>query len=317
MSNAPDHPAAECVLGLEIGGTKLQLVVGAADGEIASCERFQIAPGAGGEGIRRQIKSALPDLLRGAHPIAIGVGFGGPVDFETGAICCSHQIEGWSDFPIGDWLRDLTGLPVAVENDANTAALAEATVGAGQGSNPMCWVNMGSGVGGGLVVNGSIYHGARPGEAEVGHLWLDKSGATVESRCSGWAVDARIRALRETDPDSALCRLTGDSNGGEARHLPAALEQNDEAARRILRETADDLAFGLSHAVQLFHPEAIVMGGGLSLIGEPLRAAVAEALPKYTMAAFAPGPDVRLAALGEDAVTVGALLLAAQAADCK
>ncbi len=302
-------------LGIEIGGTKLQLVSGDSHGAIAERERFQIAPGEGGNGIRRQIEAALPALLDRAKPTAIGVGFGGPVDFETGAICCSHQVEGWSDFPLGDWLRELTGLPVAVENDANTAALAEATVGAGRSSNPMCWVNMGSGVGGGLVVNGSIYHGARPGEAEIGHLRLDKSGATVESRCSGWAVDSRIRALQKSDPDSALCRLIGDSNGGEARHLPAALEQSDSAALRILKETADDLAFGLSHAVQLFHPEAIVMGGGLSLIGEPLRAAVAEALPKYTMEAFAPGPDVRIAALGEDAVTVGALLLAAQAAE--
>lgn len=314
MSNAPESRPAACVLGIEVGGTKLQLVAGDSLGAITLRERFHIAPDEGGDGIRNQVKAALPNLLNRAHPTAIGVGFGGPVDFETGAICCSHQIEGWSDFPLGDWLRDLTGLPVAVENDANTAALAEATVGAGKDANPMCWVNMGSGVGGGLVANGSIYHGARPGEAEIGHLRLDKSGATVESRCSGWAVDARIRALKETDPDSALCRLIGDATGGEARHLPAALEENDATAIRILNETADDLAFGLSHAVQLFHPEAIVMGGGLSLIGEPLRAAVAKALPKYTMAAFAPGPDVRLAALGEDAVTVGALLLAARAA---
>ncbi len=302
------------VVGIEIGGTKLQVVAGTNRGAITERERFQISPSEGGAGIRQQIEAALTKLLAREHPAAIGVGFGGPVDFETGAICCSHQIEGWSDFPLGDWLRDLTGLPVAVENDANTAALAEAAVGAGKGSNPMCWVNMGSGVGGGLIVDGAIYHGARPGEAEIGHLRLDKSGATVESRCSGWAVDARIRALKETEPDSVLCQLIGDSNGGEARHLPAALEVNDAAALRILNDTADDLAFGLSHATQLFHPEAIVMGGGLSLIGEPLHAAVANALRDYTMEAFAPGPNVRLAALGEDAVTVGALLLAAQAA---
>lgn len=299
-------------IGIEIGGTKLQLAVGDASGRIVERERLSVAPGEGGEGIRRQIEGALPGLIGKAKPAAIGVGFGGPVDLATGDICCSHQIDGWSDFPLGDWLRELSGLPIAVENDANTAALAEATVGAGKGFNPMCWVNMGSGVGGGLVVDGAIYHGAKPGEAEIGHLRLNKAGETVESRCSGWAVDAKIRELKKSQPGGLLCELIGDREGGEAKHLPAAIERGDKAACRILWETADDLAFGLSHAVQLFHPEAIVMGGGLSLIGEPLRTAVKEALTQYVMEAFAPGPEVRIAALGEDAVTVGALLLAGQ-----
>ena len=306
------HDGESHFLGIEIGGTKLQLVCGDASGRIAARERLIVAPEEGGEGIRRQIEAALPDLIERANPKAIGVGFGGPVDCATGSICCSHQIEGWSEFPLGAWLRELSGLPVAVENDANTAALAEANVGAGKGFNPMCWVNMGSGVGGGLVVDGAIYHGAKPGEAEIGHLRLNREGDTVESRCSGWAVDAKIRELRKTQPESVLCQLMVESEGGEAKHLPAALAAGDLAATRILNETADDLAFGLSHAVQLFHPEAIVMGGGLSLIGEPLRAAVREALEKYVMEAFAPGPELRIAALGEDAVTVGALLLAGQ-----
>ncbi len=299
-------------LGIEIGGTKLQLVVGDDSGSIGARKRFQVTSGEGGEGIRRQIAAALPGMLERERPAAVGVGFGGPVDFGSGAICCSHQIEGWSDFPLGDWLRELSGLPVAVENDANTAALAEATVGAGKGFNPVCWVNMGSGVGGGLVVDGAIYHGARPGEAEIGHLRLSRAGETVESRCSGWAVDARIREIVKVEPDGVLAGLTDDQAGGEARHLAEALERRDSSAVRLLGEVADDLAFGLSHAVQLFHPEVIVMGGGLSLIGEPLRAAVAEALARYTMEAFAPGPEVRLASLREDAVTVGALILAAR-----
>jgi glucokinase len=90
------------------------------------------------------------------------------------------------------------------------------------------------------------------------------------------------------------------------------LRQGDRAAKRVLTETAEDLAFGLSHVVHLFHPEVIIVGGGLSLAGEPLRAAVESALRVFTMAAFAPGPQIRLAALGEDAVPVGALELARQ-----
>ena len=107
-----------------------------------------------------------------------------------------------------------------------------------------------------------------------------------------------------------LAELIGDSMGGEARYLATALQQGDRAARRVLAETTEDLAFGLSHVVHLFHPEVILLGGGLSLTGEPLRAAVESALRAFTMTAFAPGPQIRLAALGEDAVPVGALDLA-------
>jgi glucokinase len=171
---------------------------------------------------------------------------------------------------------------------------------------------MGSGVGGGMVVNGRLYHGACPGEAEMGHLRLDRSGRIVEDACSGWAVDRRIRAA-VIGKDGLLARAVGaqTTEGSEARHLRAAVDEGDPLAQRILEEVADDLGFALSHAVHLFHPEIIVVGGGLSLVGEPLRAAIAAALPAYLMEAFHPGPRVALAGLGEDSVPVGALALAA------
>lgn len=298
-------------LALEIGGTKLQVVAGDALGRVLARQRFSVERALGGAAIRRQLELALPDLLKTWQPAGLGVGFGGPVDGRTGRICCSHQIEGWADFPLGEWLSALAGLPVSVENDSNAAALGEARLGAGRGFNPSFYFNLGSGVGGGLVVDGRIYHGAPPGEVEFGHLRLDWDGHTVESRCSGWAVDRRLRAASQADPGGVLARLIGPQPGGEARHLATALSQGASEARRILTETADALAFALSHAVHLFHPAVIVMGGGLSLVGEPLRAAVAERLPGFVMKAFAGGPEVRLAALGEDAVPVGCLLLAA------
>lgn len=301
-------------LGIEIGGTKLPIVVGDGSAKILERQRLTVDRSKGGAGIREQIKRALAELIPAAKPSAIGVGFGGPVDWKTGRISCSHQIEGWTDFKLGDWLQSISGLPVRVDNDANTATLGEALHGAGVGFNPVFYVTLGSGVGGGLVVDGKIYHGARPGEAEIGHVRLDRSGTIVEQRCSGWAVDGKIRQLKAAEPDSLLAKLVGNSTGGEARHLTSALDQGDTAAKRILKETAEDLAFGLSHVVHLFHPEAIVLGGGLSLVGEPLRAAVESALRSFTMEAFAPGPQIRLTALGEDAVPVGALELAKHAA---
>jgi glucokinase len=297
-------------LGIEIGGTKLQFVLGDAAGRVCERRKLPVDSARGGAGIRQQIERALPELLRGRDILAAGVGFGGPVDWKTGRICRSHQIEGWSEFDLGGWLRPLAGAPVVVDNDANVAALGEAMRGAGVGFNPVFYVTLGSGVGGGLVADGRIYHGAKPGEAEIGHVRLDRHGTIVEARCSGWAVDARIRELKVKEPGSLLARLTGQTVGGEAKHLAAAWQQGDAAARRLLQETAEDLAFGLSHVVHLFHPEIIILGGGLSGVGEPLRASVESALRQFTMEAFAPGPRIALAALGEDAVPVGALELA-------
>lgn len=297
-------------IGIEIGGTKLQIVLGSEFGRINERRRFAVDRGAGGAGIRAQIQTAVASMVQEFKVRGIGVGFGGPVDWRTGRICVSHHVEGWSDFELANWLQALTHLPVRVDNDANVAALGEARCGAGMAFDPVFYVTLGSGVGGGLTVEGRIFHGAAPGESELGHVRLDRSGATVESRCSGWAVDAKIRKLRMAGSSSILCRLVGEAQGGEAKHLSHALATGDLAAWEILSETAQDLAFGLSHVVHLCHPAVIVLGGGLSLIGEPLRQAVSEALPGCLMEAFRPGPSVKLAALGEDAVPVGALFLA-------
>ncbi len=298
------------LLGIEIGGTKLQIVLGDAAGRIRERQRLSVDPTRGAAGIRRQIASGLRALLRGRRISAVGVGFGGPVDWRTGRVARSHQIEGWFGFDLAGWLRRLTAAPVVVDNDANLAALGEATRGAGVGRNPVFYVTLGSGVGGGLVLDGKIYHGAIPGEAEIGHLRLDRQGTTLEPCCSGWAVDKKIRRAVYRQPNSRLAKLVGRTVGGEARHLAAALRQGDAGAKKVMTEMAGDLAFGLSHVAHLFHPEVIVLGGGLSKVGEPLRRAVAQALPPMIMEIFRPGPRVLLAKLDEDAVPVGALLLA-------
>ena len=296
-------------LGIEIGGTKLQIVAGHAD-KIEERRRFSVDATQGGEGIRGQISSALPELVAKHSPSAVGVGFGGPVDARTGCISCSHQISGWSGFPLAEWITEQTGLSCRVDNDANVAAWGESRRGSAAGANPLFYITLGSGVGGGLIVDGHIYRGAVPGEGEIGHVRMSREGATLESLCAGWAIDRKIRDARAGQPGSILFKLIGSESTGEARHLARALEMEDALAQRILRELGEDLAFGLSHMVHLMHPEAIVLGGGLALIGEPLRLAVAAELPAFLMSAFQPGPRIVISALGENAVPIGALLLA-------
>ena len=296
-------------LGIEIGGTKLQLVLGNEEAKILERFRFTVNPEQGAKGIKKQIREGL-DKIRLHTMSAIGIGFGGPVDHQSGRILTSYQVPGWGDFVLQDWLEKLTRIPVWLDNDANVACLGESLYGAGVKSVQVFYVTLGSGVGAGLVINKKIYHGAKNSEAEFGHIRLDKGGRTVESSCSGWAVDQKIRKYVELNPDSVLSQLTKDLSRGEARVLKPALDRQDQATLRIVEETTDDLAFALSHVVHLLNPETIILGGGLSLIGEPLRQRVEQKLPGYVMDVLRPGPSIQLSTLKEDAVPVGALALA-------
>jgi glucokinase len=300
------------ILAIEIGGSKLQLFLGMGDGTILERHRLHVRKDQGGEGIRAAIAAALPELLSKWQPKAIGIGYGGPVAWREGRVVKSYHIDGWNDFPLAEWLTDLSGLPAFVENDGNVAALGEALYGAGRGCDPVFYVTNGSGVGGGLVSEGRIFHGITPGEAEIGHLVLDSKGTTPEDCCSGWSMNRHILREISAQPTCRLAELVTASPGSEARHLGPALEAGDALAVRILNEAAQQLALALSHVVHLFHPEIIVLGGGVSLIGEAWRDAVAKHLRGYVMDAFQPGPGVALASLREDAVPVGALVVAAQ-----
>lgn len=296
--------------GIEIGGTKLQLVLG--DDSLAISEHLCLPVNKEDEarGIQHQIEEGLLKIRGGKKLSAIGVGFGGPVNYRTGEISISHQITGWDEFNLRKWLEDLTGVPVFVDNDANVAALGEAVHGAGALRNTVFYMTIGSGIGGGIVLNKRIYHGAYPGEVEVGHLRLNKQGETLESICSGWAVDEKIRTVIKEQPNGVLARLIGTNSPGEARFLKEALEKDDATAKYILEETADNIAFALSHVVHLFHPEIIIIGGGLSLLGEYIRTPITAILPKYVLISFLPIPEIQIAFLGQKAVPIGALELA-------
>ncbi len=298
-------------LGIEIGGTKLQLVIGDENARILQRFRFVVDRYAGAEKIRQLIAETLASVDT-ENIAAIGVGYGGPIDRHAGKVIASYQIGGWAGFPLKEWLGDLSGIPAVVDNDANVAAFGEAILGAGRDYQNVFYITLGSGVGSGIVLNKAIYHGAFPGEAEMGHIRLDKTGRTVESSCSGWAVDKKIRDIAGEHPGGKLAKLVQTGGAPEARWLAEALNQNDPLAIKILDETCDDLAFGISHAVHLVHPETIILGGGLSLVGEPLRNLVVQKLSGYLMDVFQPGPWVQLSLLKEDAVPIGALLLAIQ-----
>ena len=158
-------------LGIEIGGTKLQLGVGRGDGApLETLDRLEVNVRQGAAGIRRQIEEYRPAADRPPRRGAIGIGFGGPVNAAAGRTIKSHQIPGWDNFPLVDWCRQTLALPAALCNDADAAGLAEARFGAGRGQRVVFYVTVGSGIGGALVIDGRVYGGSSGVAAELGHL---------------------------------------------------------------------------------------------------------------------------------------------------
>lgn len=304
-------------LGIEIGGTKLQLALGAGDGTLVALWRGAVDAAAGGDGIRKQIATAVPELLANARLErgqlrGVGVGFGGPTDDATQSVIKSHHIAGWNQFPLASWLTDMLGLPTTICNDADTAGLAEATLGAGRGLSPVFYITVGSGIGGGLIVDGEIYRGVGKGAAEIGHLRVDAEGNILEYYASGWGIGARARDRLAAGERSAILELAGGQIANvTGKHVADAAERGDPVAQAILGRAIQALAHAIGEVIRLLCPRRIVIGGGVSLMGEsrffePLRARV----KAEEFAAFADLTDIVPAALGEEVVLHGALALA-------
>jgi glucokinase len=292
-------------VGIEIGGTKLQAGIGLRDGKLLALVRRTVDPDKGGAGIREEIPSLIEEAIAkaGCSPkdlAGLGIGFGGPVDVKRGRILLSHQIEGWSDFPLRDWLQKKVEVPVVLQNDAKTAALAEATLGAGKGRKRIFYITVGSGVGGGLVIDGAPDVGQGLGAGEIGHTWVPdpESGKPdkLEHVASGWSIGKR-----------GSRRLGRELSGAEVAALAG---KGDAAAKRVVEESAEALAIGIGNVLALLHPERFIVGGGVSLMGDlwwgPLKKALAE---RFAFQPFAQSYDVVPSALGEEVVVIGAVLL--------
>jgi glucokinase len=299
------------LLGIEIGGTKLQLGLGRGDGRFLALARRTVEREAGGAGIREQILRAIGPLRdeAGAGPIAaVGIGFGGPVDASRGVVLTSNQIAGWDDFDLAGWAREALGVErVVLHNDADAAALGEARFGAGIGLSPILYVTIGSGIGGGLVAGGSIYRGAGLGAVEIGQLWVaDESRPdgppTLERTASGWAIGDAARAA--FGPEAT------------ARDVADAARAGHPEALAILARAADAMGHALALAANLLAPRRIILGGGVSLMGEGLWfEPIRRAMGPRVFPPFRGRFDVVPAALGESVVVHGAVALALDAAE--
>ncbi len=300
-------------LALEIGGTKLQAALGTADGKILRAGRCSVPDGADAGEIRRQLADLAAETLGGEKVERVGIGFGGPVNVETGQVVRSFHVAGWDGFDLRAWAEQTIARPCVIENDTNCGALAEATVGAGAGARVVVYTNIGTGIGGGLVVGGRLY--SRPlGCMEVGHtkLWDRPAGeyCIVEHLCSGLSI---ARMARERAAGGRMPRVL-ELAGGEveavtARHVGSAAGEGDGAALELVRQVAADFAVALCNVITLLNPDRVVVGGGVTLMGDAFLGPLRDAVAQRIFRPYAGSYEILPAALGEDVVLIGALLL--------
>ena len=303
-------------LGIEIGGTKIQAGIGRADGTLLQPPvRRRVIREEGAEGIRRALMEMTAQALESAglgwaDLARVGIGFGGVLDSKRGVTLKSYQIEGWDNFTLRQWAQEQWRKPVVVENDAGTAGLAEALHGSGRGFNRVFYMTIGSGIGGGWIVDGRLDSGQGLGSAEMGHTWVPEPGSgkptELEQLCSGWAIGQRAK---RAENNARMAQLAGSVDAIDARIVYAAAEQGDKTALRILEETCRALGLAIGNVVALLHPQRVVIGGGVSLMGPLFWDGLRQEVTARSMPVFAPGVDVVLAQLGEDVVVVGALCL--------
>jgi glucokinase len=308
------------VVGIDVGGTKI--AAGVLDPEGRVVARSLAPTPVDDPAVLRTAIVDMVEQLRSVHEVdAIGMSAAGFVSVDRRGVMFGTNLDYGSD-PIGDALADALGLPVVVENDGNAAAWAEHRFGAGQGVADQLMVVLGTGVGGGLILDGCVYRGGHGLAAEIGHLGLVPDGipcpcgrrGCLEQYASGRALerDARTMAAEGRAP-ALLHAAQGDANAVTGRMVTALAETGDQCAVELVQGLAEALAAGVASIDALLHPPLVVIGGGLGSAGEVVLAPFRTALAAAVGDARRGVPEVRGAQLGNDAGMIGAADLARHA----
>ena len=294
------HPVADQqpapginTLAIDIGGTKVSLAL-FQNSQIRLRQTRATWREGGRAWMLDQIVSIAKGWRRGIEFERCGVGFGGPVDFAQQRVAVSNVVADWNGFPLASYLHDELSIPTVIDNDANLGGLGEAVHGAGAGCDPLFYVTLSTGIGGGLITNGRVFRGADTFAGEIGHIPVCPDGprcgcganGCLERMCSGFWIE--------------------HDHGKTAKELLA-----DPA---FVRRYVVNLAHGLKSAILLLNPARVVIGGGISKAADALFLPLREELKRQITAWSRARIDVVPAALGDDSVLYGALVIAQPAA---
>lgn len=299
---------AQRAIGVDVGGTKILAGVVDRDGHVARrVERS--TPVSSQEELLAELDATL-DSLRDETVVAIGFGLPSTIDQRSGRAVSSVHIP-LADLDFRDRMEQRFGLPVALDNDGNTAAIAEWKLGAGRGTSHMVLLTLGTGIGGGLILDGRPYRGSIGAGAELGHMVLAYDGVPCGDGCTGRGHFEALVSGAAAD-DAARRRFGAES---DARDLVLAARDGDEAASEDLAEIGRRLGAGIGSLVNIFNPEVVVVGGGFAAAGDLLLAPARETLAREGLRPARDLVRIEWAKLGHEAGMVGAGLVAFEALD--
>jgi glucokinase len=318
----PEDP--RWIVGLDIGGTNMVVgLVPFAGGEPLGVRKLLTLPEAGGEEvIRRAVEAAeesMEEVFRtegGNRDQVAGIGIGapGPLNRETGVLVEAPNL-GWRDFPLRSLVSGGVRLPAAVDNDANCATYGEYWMGAGRGSATLVGLTLGTGIGGGFVVNGEIHHGASDAAGEFGHITIDSTGrkckcgnyGCLEAYASGPNIAARAVEGIEAGVESVLVELVdGDLKKITAATVYEGVILGDPYAHEVMKETAKFLGVGVANLINALNPDVIVIAGGVTRAGDHLFVPLRKEVRRRAFRSAVEACRIVPAALPETAGVIGA-----------
>jgi glucokinase len=312
--------SGSCVVGVDLGGTKA--LAGAIDGDLQVHHRARREMhGLDQKTVVNAVVEAV-DEVREASPIEVeAVGFGIPclIDQRTGTAVMAVNLP-IADFPLRDVMAERVGMPVFVDNDGNVAALAEHRWGAAKGTRYSLTLTIGTGIGGGMVLDSKLYHGYAGAGAELGHVVIEQDGPPCQGNCpnhgcletmaSGTALAREARAFAEANPSSSLGRAQAAGRELNGEYVTEIAHDGDEDAVRLIALIGRRLGVGLANYVNIFNPETIVIGGGLIAAGELLLTPAREEMQRRALPFPRDLVKVKAAHFGSDAGLIGAAALA-------
>jgi len=308
-------------VGVDVGGTKVLGGVVDSNGKVLATSRRD-TPREGGTALTKTIAEVALELMQAHEIAAVGVSAAGFVSSDRKTMLATPNIADWNGVQLEVELTELIGLPVVIENDANAAAWGEAKFGAGRNQAHMMMLTIGTGVGGGIVVNNQLYRGAFGIAAEFGHLRVVPEGhlcgcgarGCFEQYASGSALRRHAREAISASPDLArnlLARGDGTIDGLTGQAITDAAREGDAVALAAFQTTAQYLGAGIASLAVLLDPAFVVIGGGVIDAGEILLAPTREAMKRYMpFAGKHPYPEIVAAELGNEAGLVGVADLA-------
>ena len=306
------------IIGIDLGGTKINTVLADRSGNIKARDvRDTLARDGPGVVIERMVE-AIRSVTDGSEIEGIGIGAAGACDTAKGIVTHSPNLLDWHYIPLKGEIQRYFDVPTYLENDATVAALGEYRFGGYEGIDNLIYISVGTGIGGGIIINGQLYSGTSGSAGEVGHMTIDINGIKCpcgntgcwETLASGTAMAREaVKRIQAGEQTTILDFSDGELDKVDGKSIYAAAEKGDRLANELIQQTGYYLGVGLVNLVDIFNPQLILIGGGLSQMGTVLLDHANKVVNERAFKLPAQAVSIQTARLGTDSTALGAVAL--------